>query len=248
MKKIKLVLTYIGIAIIILTTTGCFPQGGSSSLMEPTNTPIPPTITSTNTPIPPTPTNTNTPRPPTPTAINTLMPGWTLFDGAEMALALPDSYLGGNLDEDIDFMIDSMRKLGPEYEQVANLIELYPDLFVLFATDSNLGDTGFLTSVNVTREKVLSTLSIDMYMELSEKYFPTGYTIVDREIKKIGNYESGVLISEINIQGYPMTSKQIQYIIKEDQTMWVITYTTEISEFETRLDDFEKSIGTFRLK
>lgn len=55
-----------------------------------------------------------------PTAIshpkNTPIPGWEKFAGEGVELWLPESFEGGNLEEDINAIVENLKKLGPDFE------------------------------------------------------------------------------------------------------------------------------------
>jgi hypothetical protein len=176
----------------------------------------------------------------------TPIPGWTKFEGESIELWLPESYLGGNISEDIDVIVANLRKQGPDFEQMAQLIEQNPEMYVIWATDSKVGSSGFLTNVAVTTEKVLSVVTLDTYLDIAAKQFPSQFQIVERDLIPLGEYESGRLVVEFELSG--IYGKQILYVIKDGTTMWVLTYATGMEEYEERLSEFEQSASTFRTK
>lgn len=171
---------------------------------------------------------------------------WEIFETDDISIWLPDTYIGGNVKKDIGLITKRLKTLGPEFEQIVLIIEQYPDLFVLFATDSETGPSGFLTNVNVIREEVISTLSLQQYIELTVKGYPSQYHIVENKITMIGDLKAGRLVTEFVING--ISGKQVQYMIRGDNEMWIITYSTGLSEFDQRLPEFEESINSFRIK
>ncbi len=177
---------------------------------------------------------------------STAIPGWTKFEGRDIELWLPDSYVGGNISEDSEVIVANLRQLGPDFEQTAQLIEQNPDMFVILAVDSEVGPSGFLTNVNVTTEKVLSAISIDTYLDAAEKQFPPQFQIVERDKVSVGEYEAGRLVVEFDLSG--IFGKELLYVIKDGTTMWIITYATAMEEYKDRLPEFEQSANTFQVK
>jgi hypothetical protein len=95
------------------------------------------------------------------TAVPTFAPpeGWNKFEGEGIDVWLPNSYQGGNLEKDLDVIVGRLETLGPEYEQIIQTIKANPSLFVLWAFDTYIGDTGFLTNMNITHEEVVSAVT-----------------------------------------------------------------------------------------
>jgi hypothetical protein len=174
---------------------------------------------------------------PTPTPI----PGWEKFEGGGIELWMPANFEGGDLANDLDLILERLRSLGTQYEQMATMIEQNSEAFVLLLYDTNIGSSGFLTNVNVVKEKVLSGMKLDSYLDSSaEQLTPLGFNILEREIVQLNSYEAGRLV----IEATSLKAKEVMYVIKAKNTMWVITYTTGISEFGSRLSTFEKSANT----
>ena len=176
----------------------------------------------------------------------TPIPGWEKFEGGGVALWLPQSYEGGDLDEDIDLIVDRLRSLGPDFEQMAQMIEQNPTLYVIWAFDSEVGPSGFLTNMAVTTEKVPSAITIDTYLDAAEGQFPDQLQVVERDIVSLGDREAGRLVIEFNISG--VIGQEVMYVVKDGNTMWVITYATGAEEFDQRLPVFEQSALTFTIE
>jgi len=207
---------------------------GPTATLEPTATPVP-TATTEPTAIPE-PTATSKPA-------ATAIPGWSKFEGGGMALWLPGSYQGGNLDEDIDLVVQTLRNLGPDYEQMAQVIEQNPSMYVIWAFDSEIGPTGFLTNVSVTTERVLSAVTMDMYLDAVLEQLPAQFSVVEQGVVSLGERQAGRLVIEFDVSG--VVGKELLYAVKDDGTMWIITYATGAEEFDQRLPVFEQSALSF---
>jgi hypothetical protein len=180
---------------------------------------------------------------PTPTPVS--IPGWEKFSAGGVELWMPGNFQGGDLANDLDVIVQRLRAFGPEYEQMANTIEQNPSAFVMLILDSNIGPSGFLTNVNVVKEQVSSTTSIDSYMKASTSQLtPLGFTILEQNNVQLGSNKAGRLV----IQSDKLKAKELMYVVKNKNTMWVITYATGIPDFANRLPTFEKSINTFRIQ
>jgi hypothetical protein len=188
-----------------------------------------------------TPVPTQTPAP-TPTPAPTSIPGWEKFPGAGVELWLPESFEGGDLSKDLDVITSKLKTLGSDFEQIAASIEQNPSMFAFWAFDSDI-KSNFLTNVNVVTEKVVSAITVDTYMDATEKSLPESFKIIDRKTVKLDRYQAGRLIVTVAMPN--VTAKESIYIIKEDNIMWLITYATSEAEFDTRQPMFEQSANTF---
>jgi hypothetical protein len=179
---------------------------------------------------------------PTPAPTPTLRPGFKLFEGTGVALQLPDTFTGGKLTgEDFKLLLERLKTLGSDFDQTVKLLESNPDLYLLWAFDSNVGKSGFMTNVNVTTEKVMSFVSIDTYVDAVLKQLPAQFKVQSRDSVTIAGQPAGQLISEIAA----FNSKQLMYILKYDNRIYAVTYSTGLNDFDGRRPQFEQSIQTF---
>lgn len=176
----------------------------------------------------------------------TPIPGWQLFEGDEVELWLPDSFEGGNLEEDLPVVVDALRNLGPDFIEIAATIENNPEAFAIWAFDSQMGSPGFLTNVNVTREQVLSVVSLDDYLDAVSRQLGPGFEILSQEKVQLNGTEAGLL--EIALQLPEVNARELVYIMKEGNTIYALTYATHEEEWEERRPVFEQSAQTFRVK
>jgi hypothetical protein len=176
-----------------------------------------------------------------------LVPGWARFEGGGVELWLPHSYRGGELSgENLEVIVEGIRRLGPDFESAAQLIERNPSVFVIFAVDSDVGDSGILTSMNIAAEHVPSAVTVNTYLDIVAKKLSRRYHVVERGIVPLDHYEAGRLVVELEIQGVHM--KSVMYAVKDGSTIWVLNYGTGAEEFTQRVPDFEESARTFSVR
>jgi hypothetical protein len=175
-----------------------------------------------------------------------VLDGWEKFEGAGIELWLPESYEGGNLAEDLDVIVGNLRSLGPEFEQMAQLIEQNPTAYVLWAFDSDVGSSGFLTNVNVTTEQILSAVTVETYMDAVSNQLPEQFQVLEQDMVTLGDYEAGRMVLELAMEG--VTAKEVLYIVKDGNTVYGITFATGADEFEERLPEFEQSASSFTVQ
>lgn len=174
------------------------------------------------------------------------IPGWERFEAGGVELWLPESYEGGNLGADLDLIVDNLRSLGPDFEQIALIIEQNPSMYVIWAFDSEVGASGALTNMAITTERVLTAMTLDTYLDSALGQLPAQFQVVERGVVSLGEYQAGRLVLEFTISG--VAGKELMYVVKDDNTIWVITFGTGAEEFEQRLPVFEQSVQTFRIQ
>ncbi len=177
----------------------------------------------------------------------TPIPGWEKFEGRGIELWLPESFDGGDpTSEDLEMIIEGLRSLGPDFDQMAQMVEQNRSVFVIWAFDSELGDSGILTNAIVGTERVPTALKMDTYLDAVTKQLPAQFRVDKREIVKLGEYEAGRLVIDFTMSG--AHAKQLMYTIKDSGTMWSVNYTTGAEEMDQRLPTFEQSIRTFKIQ
>ena len=174
------------------------------------------------------------------------IPGWSKFEGNQVELQLPQTFKGGDLAKDVEVFTAELRKLGPDFEPILQTIQRNPNAFALWAFDSEVGPSGNLTNVNIVSESVPSAITLDTYLDAAKRQFPPQFNVIEQEIIQLDRYTAGRLTTEFNLNG--VKGKQLAYVIKQDTTVWVVTYSTGQDEFNQRVSRFETSIDTFYIQ
>ena len=175
-----------------------------------------------------------------------VLPGWVKFEGDGIEIWLPETYVGGNIEENLDLIVERLRNLGPDFEQMARTIEQNPSMYSIWAIDSVIGDSGFLTNICAIREEVMSVVTIDMYLDATIKQLPAQFQVEKREIGTLGDYQAGYLILYTEINGQKI--RELLYTVKSKNTMYVFTFATGASEFDQRSPEFEQIMQTFSIQ
>jgi hypothetical protein len=184
---------------------------------------------------------TPTPAPPTPE----VPPGWEEFHGDRVHLWLPESFEGGDMGTKFQGILDTLKSLGPDFAQMAQTIEQNPDVFVLWAFDTQPGPSGYISNVNVIRADVPGGSSVEDYLDASLQLMPSSFELVERSVMSLGGYEAGKLVMSSNIQGRQGSS--VIYSIKDGDRFWKVTYSTGADEFVQRAPVWVQSIRTIQL-
>jgi hypothetical protein len=173
----------------------------------------------------------------------TPIPGWKKFEATGMEIWLPDSYVGGDLNQDMDLLVEELRSLGPEYEPFAQQLEQNPSLYTLWAYDSDVGGTAFLSNVGIVNERVISVIDIDTYIDQFLKQMPSQIRVEERQVTTINNDDARRLIVMLPLSDFSV--QEAIYVVKHNNTIWVIAFACAQKDFNSRFSVFEQSAHTF---
>jgi hypothetical protein len=176
----------------------------------------------------------------------TPIPGWERFEGAGVELWLPQRFDGGDLTQDLDVIVSKMRTLGPDFEQTAKMIESNPSAFAIWAFDTKQSKSGFLTNVNIVKDRVLSATTLDAYVGAIPKNLPASVKITGQDKVNLERYEAARMTLEMDLPG--VRAKELVYVIKNKNVVWVITYAAGQSDYPQLAPIFEQSANTFLVK
>jgi hypothetical protein len=179
---------------------------------------------------------------------------WETFDGDGFSFTLPSTFEGGSDQQDFAAVAEMYRNAGNE--TLAQSVEANAGFILLYAADTVINNSNkTYTNVNVIREQnpALVDYTIQDYVDisLSQLQAVNGITVIDQKEVSIPGFDAYLLIEEYDLSqllGAEGTSKADQYLLKSGDTVWVITYTTDISEYTVRHADFETSAQSFTLK
>ena len=179
---------------------------------------------------------------------------WETFEGDGFSLQLPASFEGGSDQQDFSEVAQMFRDAGQD--SLAQALEANAGFILLYAVDTNRdNETETFTNVNVIREQnpAIADLSIQDYVNISLEQLKSvrGITVVSQHGVDFPGFEAYLLVEQYDLSallGTEGVSKADQYLLKSGDSVWVITYTTDITEYDARHGDFETSAKSFKLK
>jgi hypothetical protein len=235
--------------VIVFSIAGCITLPGSTIL--PTSTVLSPTVmigtdtpavvaaTPSITPSPTTiPSQTLTPTI-TPTPTETPIPGWSTIMGDGVSLWLPDSWLGGNPQDDLDRLLADA---APEVRQYAVVLEENRSAINLWAYDTASSGSFHLTNVNIGKETVDDAVTVDIYMDAIDRNLPENFTVIGRQLMDLLDRQGGRIFIDVNVNG--LIIREVMYIIKVGDLMWLVTFAAESDVFDAQLPIIEMSMQT----
>ncbi|MBE9127939.1 MULTISPECIES: DcrB-related protein [unclassified Coleofasciculus] len=171
--------------------------------------------------------------------------GWKAIAGEGVTLSLPKHYEGGNPHTDINTIAAKLEKVSPGYSARLEAIKQNPQAIALLAFDPKTANSGFMTNVNITKEKVPTGVTIQQYLEAATQQLVERYEILEQKVVSIDPYQGGRIVAKSTTGETPI--QQLFYIVQDGNTFWLVTYSTTVAEFDQRLPTFEQSIATLKL-
>lgn len=170
---------------------------------------------------------------------------WKKFQAEGIEIQLPATFEGGRpTSQDIDAIAERLATLGADYEPMVQMLRKSPPPFVLWMFDANVGPSGAITNVNVGKEAMPSGVSIGAYLDATRAQLPSDARVSRREVVALERFpEAGRLVVEAQVLG----TGTVIYVLRHGSEIWIVGYTTHVTELEQRMPDFERSIATFRV-
>jgi len=172
------------------------------------------------------------------------------FNVGDFEISLPENWEGSKKEE-LDTVINNLNEAGKS--QLADAVEGMRDYLVFFGYDTEMiAEKDDVNIFTITGESKV-VLSLEEYMDITyksaaEQYEKAGYTfdIIEQEIVTLGdNEEVGRTIFEQTVESKEV--KVAQYIIKDGSDCWILTFSTDLEQFDENLQDFDEAIETFKI-
>jgi len=185
-----------------------------------------------------------TPTPsPLPTA--TPPPGWKKLESATIELWVPSSFVGGDPIKDKGAIVNVLRALGSEYISSYSVVEQHADVFLLYALDSKIGNTGLITTLSVTFNRLLPSGLIDQTQSGVAWQLPRQTIVLDKRNVRL-YYAAERTIAEAAAHNNRV--RYLIYTIKSTNYAWVLAFATPEDEYFSRFATFEQIAQTIRIR
>ncbi|MGZ9226766.1 MAG: hypothetical protein ACXW4M_14545, partial [Anaerolineales bacterium] len=169
-------------------------------------------------------------------------PGWKQFKTGLVEIWLPADFEPGEIDKLLEESRQSYEELG-----IQELIDYNAgdkSIVNLVATDEISGSPLYRTIASISYEP-LTAESLDVFVQKKVSELPSMITVAGRKTVQMGSNEAIQLVYEMRVGNIHINS--VDYVLLDGMTVWVVSYSAEITEFFQQLPNFEKSIRTFRI-
>jgi serine/threonine-protein kinase len=166
--------------------------------------------------------------------------------GDGVSLALPVGYEGGNPERDLETVAQQLDQAGAEHHSLSEALRERKQAIALIAFDEANGKSGFVTNVNVTRQRLEEETSLEIFLAaVVTKIETLGYRVAESGMTEFQGEAAGRLVVEMTAGNQDIT--QLVYAIPTTEAVWLITYSTPQDEFAARRAQFEASAATFTI-
>jgi hypothetical protein len=169
-------------------------------------------------------------------------PGWKQFKTELVEIWLPAEFEAGDIHQLLEESRQSYEELG-----IQELIDYNAgdkSIVNLITTDEISGSPLYRTITAISYEP-LTEESLDVFIQKKVSELPSMLTVAGRKTVQMESNEAIQLVYEMRVGNLHINS--VDYVLLDGMTVWVVSYSAEITEFFQQLPNFEKSIQTFRI-
>jgi hypothetical protein len=170
--------------------------------------------------------------------------GWSQFSNNEISIWVPGNWDGGDPSNDLDTMLDAIEEANPEFAQYSAAIRANPEAFLYWGFDLN-SSNNFLTNMNLVKERVPSSITVAQYIDALTGQLPAIYNIINTDIYSKGGFQVGEIVTQVELNGSLIG--QIMFIVRGDNAVYALTFTTELAQFDQREDEFRQMFDYFEI-
>lgn len=172
---------------------------------------------------------------------------WQTMAGEGITLSLPETYRGGNPVRDLTTLETALTDLDQGYEKRLQPIKQNLEQTALIAFDARSLTTDALTNVNVVQHPINQKTALEDYLAATVEELQATHQIEEETILTQNQASLGRIIANVTTDE-GVSLKQLFYLQRQGETVWITTYTTPASEFRGRLPNFEQSIGSLEIQ
>jgi hypothetical protein len=182
---------------------------------------------------------------PVPDSLSETFVNWESFQATYASLAMPSEYELGTLTT--EYVRENADQLGMDAETIA-LVEMLPNNFALYAYDAET-EGEVRPSVYVFQVPIgpgLEQFSIADFMDMGIQSLPPSMRLIHNRIVPLNGREAIRLVAENTAYDTPLM--QMSYTFFAENTIWDITYTSDVESFDALLPMFETSARTLAVQ
>ncbi|NNJ09026.1 SH3 domain-containing protein [Chloroflexales bacterium ZM16-3] len=180
--------------------------------------------------------------PPTPPAAPLVTPSAQEFRSGRFQITVPLSYGGGIIATEKAQMVAEMRALGGPFADSAEQLKAIGDGLAMFLYDRTLGANNFVTNIVVIRDPQPLSGTLDQYIDQNLSALPATVKIRSRGTITPYDTQVGSIETELAIGDRSVYQWMLIYPSHED--VWIVTLSTDLTEFNTRIDELREIVDS----
>jgi hypothetical protein len=172
--------------------------------------------------------------------------GWVIYQSTGVEIWLPDNFAGGDMFNTRSETIKRVNKLGNRYASVVAAMKKEDKSTLLFMVDKNQQATDML-QVKVRHLTLIDDLSLKQY--INQTYVSSDtlqVTINENKKMTLLGREARRLTYQARL-GSGVESTVIEYVIKDGQDIWFVTYLLPAGQILDSMPMIDQSIATFNI-
>lgn len=172
--------------------------------------------------------------------------GWKEFSNTQLALWLPENFVGGDMREGREASIGEVQALGQYFGNMVSLMQNASSNYSLWMVDKNLDSSIIITSVAAQYDPVGQDISLGEYIRLTLANSSVASVTINEQIKlRLLGYEARRMTYQYRMGSSESTN--LAYIIKDGTNFWTVTYSLSPQKYPELLPMVEQSIATLKL-
>jgi hypothetical protein len=186
---------------------------------------------------------------------------WTNYEPANagFSLALPPSWQPLDRDTVKPFLEQGLKQLQDKNSQISSSLAtqvqtVFASSYIKFFGFDSLNLGGFATNVNVLRQAIGASITLDAYVKLNLSQIGTVIKLAKPVEQKKASLAVGEAVQlqyqwdlTVPATGQPVNITTLQYMLIYNKNAYIVTFTGLTDELEQNLPLFTKIMDTFRL-
>lgn len=171
---------------------------------------------------------------------------FTPYSSRGVQIMLPGSYVLGDIENDLPILTEVLSARS-DPEAAANtqlLYDKYGDDIMLWAFDSK-SQNNAQTSMIVLKNEEFAGLPLFLIKPLTNLFIGEEVDTLEQEIIEINGRDTLRLLTQSDNAG--VITAQVYYVFNDSSKLWIVAFFTTLDELDTRLPDFDQSVGSFQV-
>ncbi len=160
-----------------------------------------------------------------------------------VSISLPDSYVLGDVETDLEILVSGLQTLGEEEAQdIETLYETYKDDILLWGFDTE-SPLSHQTSLIVMKNEEFAGMSLTMIMAFANVLLGDEVSSMQQEMLTLNGRETARFLTSAENAG--VTTAQAMYLFNEADKLWVVGFFTTQEQLQQRLSVFNQAVASF---
>lgn len=172
-------------------------------------------------------------------------PGWSLFEGREMEIWLPDYYFGGDPIKDLNLISQYLSEYGEEGQRILLNVQQNKSRYSFFAFNTRLTPSGNLSTIQILNEVVSPATSLDSYMDSITQFLPQGHIEITRDVGSVNGLDTATMVFQVALPN--SVGRELRFMLRSSPTkMWTLSFITTIDDLDAHIGDMQQAVRSFR--